>query len=80
MDRQPSQMLSGTGGTGSRPTSPTQMVPLYDKDLIRMFAEVNFIQGEVRSFGHMFILTHFKNLVQTLLLETLSFKLPVNFL
>ena len=59
MDRQPSQMLSGTGGTGSRPTSPTQMVPLYDKDLIRMFAEVNFIQGEVRISGHMLIFNTF---------------------
>lgn len=37
---------SGTGA-GSRPASPEPGVPLYDKDLIRMLVEVNFIQGEV---------------------------------
>lgn len=32
---------------GSRPLTPTnEAVPLYDKDLIRMLAEVNFINGE----------------------------------
>ena len=35
-------------GAGSRPASPEPLVPLYDKDLIRMLSEVNFIQGEVR--------------------------------
>ncbi|XP_060072788.1 cilia- and flagella-associated protein 46-like [Ylistrum balloti] len=30
----------------SRPTSPERFVPLYDKDLIRMLAEVSFVQGE----------------------------------
>ncbi|OWF46298.1 Tetratricopeptide repeat protein 40 [Mizuhopecten yessoensis] len=30
----------------SRPTSPERCVPLYDKDLIRMLAEVSFVQGE----------------------------------
>ena len=34
-------------GPGSRPGTPEPQVPLYDKDLIRMLAEVNFIQGEV---------------------------------
>lgn len=32
---------------GTRPSSPERPVPLYDKDLIRMLAEVQFIQGEV---------------------------------
>lgn len=32
---------------GTRPSSPERAVPLYDKDLIRMLAEVQFIQGEV---------------------------------
>ena len=32
---------------GTRPSSPERVVPLYDKDLIRMLAEVQFIQGEV---------------------------------
>lgn len=53
MERQGSQLAatsSGTGISGSRPDSPTQVVPLYDKDLIRMLAEVNFIQGEVMFF------------------------------
>ncbi|KAL3864704.1 hypothetical protein ACJMK2_006363 [Sinanodonta woodiana] len=31
---------------GSRPTTPVQTGRLYDKDLVRMLAEVNFIQGE----------------------------------
>ncbi|CAC5380788.1 Cilia- and flagella-associated protein 46 [Mytilus coruscus] len=31
---------------GTRPSSPERPVPLYDKDLIRMLAEVQFIQGE----------------------------------
>ncbi|XP_052228420.1 cilia- and flagella-associated protein 46-like isoform X3 [Dreissena polymorpha] len=31
---------------GSRPSSPGLQSTLYDKDLLRMFAEVNFIQGE----------------------------------
>ena len=35
-------------GDDSRPGSPDRFVPLYDKDLIRMMAEVNFINGEVR--------------------------------
>ena len=34
---------------GTRPSSPERAVPLYDKDLIRMLAEVQFIQGEVIS-------------------------------
>ena len=33
----------------SRPVSPERGVPLYDKDLIRMMAEVNFINGEASS-------------------------------
>ena len=32
---------------GSRPQTPAGEVPLYDKDLIRMLAEVNFVNGEV---------------------------------
>ena len=51
IEKQQSQLsvgASGTGLSGSRPTSPTPIVPLYDKDLIRMLAEVNFIQGEVQ--------------------------------
>ena len=50
IEKQQSQLSVGASGTtlaGSRPTSPTPIVPLYDKDLIRMLAEVNFIQGEV---------------------------------
>ena len=34
-------------GETSRPPSPGPQTSLYDKDLLRMFAEVNFIQGEV---------------------------------
>ena len=34
-------------GAGSRSASPERVVALYDKDLIRMMAEVNFINGEV---------------------------------
>lgn len=37
----------GPGRPQSRPSSPDRFVPLYDKDLIRMLAEVQFIQGEV---------------------------------
>ena len=33
----------------ARATSPNRGVPLYDKDLIRTMAEVNFINGEVCS-------------------------------
>ncbi|WAR21805.1 CFA46-like protein [Mya arenaria] len=36
----------GTGGDGSRPSSPGPQTTLYDRDLLRMLAEVNFIQGE----------------------------------
>ncbi|XP_056005172.1 cilia- and flagella-associated protein 46-like isoform X7 [Ostrea edulis] len=41
-----SRMMTQQSQPGSRPTSPDRMVPLYDKDLIRMLAEVAFIQGE----------------------------------
>ncbi|XP_064631435.1 cilia- and flagella-associated protein 46-like isoform X3 [Lineus longissimus] len=30
----------------SRPSTPTQLIPLYEKDLVRTLAEVNFINGE----------------------------------
>jgi hypothetical protein len=42
-----SPRLVNRQASGSRPTTPTQMVPLYEKDLIRTLAEVNFINGEV---------------------------------
>lgn len=47
MSDRKSRMMTQQSQPGSRPTSPDRMVPLYDKDLIRMLAEVAFIQGEV---------------------------------
>ena len=41
---------SSTGDRGSRPTTPEPTVPLHEKDLIRMLAEVHFINAEVISF------------------------------
>ena len=35
------------GSATSRPSSPEPPVPLYEKDLVRTMAEVNFINGEV---------------------------------
>ncbi|ESP03735.1 hypothetical protein LOTGIDRAFT_237561 [Lottia gigantea] len=35
-----------TSRIGSRPTTPDQSLPLYNKDLLRILAEVNFILGE----------------------------------
>ncbi|XP_065923991.1 cilia- and flagella-associated protein 46 isoform X6 [Magallana gigas] len=46
MSDRKSRMVTQQSQPGSRPTSPDRMVPLYDKDLIRMLAEVAFIQGE----------------------------------
>nr|XP_022339451.1 cilia- and flagella-associated protein 46-like isoform X3 [Crassostrea virginica] len=46
MSDRKSRMMTQQSQPGSRPTSPDRMVPLYDKDLIRMLAEVAFIQGE----------------------------------
>ncbi|XP_053406399.1 cilia- and flagella-associated protein 46-like [Mercenaria mercenaria] len=43
MDRSSTQLTQQDGG---RSDSPTPQSSLYDKDLLRMFAEVNFIQGE----------------------------------
>lgn len=40
---------SSQGGEDSRPGSPDRMVPLYDRDLLRMMAEVNFVNGEVKA-------------------------------
>lgn len=44
MERKPTDL---TQQDSSRPASPSQLTCLYDRDLLRMFAEVNFIQGEV---------------------------------
>lgn len=44
MDRSSAQMGQQDGTLSE---SPTPQSSLYDKDLLRMFAEVNFIQGEV---------------------------------
>ncbi|XP_062591392.1 cilia- and flagella-associated protein 46-like [Saccostrea cucullata] len=49
MSDRKSRMMTQQSMGGSRPTSPERTVPLYDKDLIRMLAEVAFIQGEVSS-------------------------------
>lgn len=51
MSDRKSRMVTQQSQPGSRPTSPERMVPLYDKDLIRMLAEVAFIQGEVITSG-----------------------------
>lgn len=50
MSDRKSRMVTQQSQPGSRPTSPDRMVPLYDKDLIRMLAEVAFIQGEVYNY------------------------------
>ena len=41
------KVTDATQPDSSRPSSPSVLNSLYDKDLLRMFAEVNFIQGEV---------------------------------
>lgn len=55
MSDRKSRMVTQQSQPGSRPTSPDRMVPLYDKDLIRMLAEVAFIQGEVNAMGKLCI-------------------------
>ncbi|XP_076434592.1 cilia- and flagella-associated protein 46-like isoform X2 [Babylonia areolata] len=44
--KEESEEKKGSSRVGSRPLTPVEGVPLYDKDLIRMLAEVNFINGE----------------------------------
>ena len=39
--------MSKTSKEASRPATPEPQVPLHIKDLIRMIAEVHFINGEV---------------------------------
>lgn len=55
MSERKSRMVTQQSQPGSRPTSPERMVPLYDKDLIRMLAEVAFIQGEVITLWEHFL-------------------------
>ena len=47
--KEESEEKKASSRLGSRPHTPVESVPLYDKDLIRMLAEVNFVNGEVRN-------------------------------
>ena len=47
--KEESEEKKASSRVGSRPLTPVEGVPLYDKDLIRMLAEVNFVNGEVGS-------------------------------
>lgn len=87
MSDRKSRMVTQQSQPGSRPTSPDRMVPLYDKDLIRMLAEVAFIQGEVitvwklcittvASYGRFFKHAWFVNFMDV---SCLQVNIPLNF-
>lgn len=46
-EKSSSRLMKEQKDSNSQPSSPEPLVSLYDKDLICMLAEVNFINGEV---------------------------------